>query len=479
MDVNVTCEGPGTPDEEVYVPGDVIANKYLLLRKVGEGAMGTVWLALNTALDLRVAIKLLHSRYAGTSVSTRLLREAQLTAKLRHPAVVRVFDYGQTFRREPYLVMELLHGEALRELLIRNGRVSAERAVQMLLPVASGIEAAHAHGIVHRDLKPENIMLTREDGGLPQPKVLDFGIAKIHWPEERTGITGHCVVGTPEYMSPEQALGLDEVDHRADVWSFCVMLYEMVSGETPFARDDLMKTLIAVGEAQAPSLVDKAGIDEALWSIVERGLRKAPCERWASMHELGQALARWLLSRDIRDDVSGVSLHAEWLLPENPGPALSERPAVPIALAHSDRGRALGRRRGAHAAGVGVLAVLIGALGFGTWRWDAANASTSSGLIAADPPPGAASAVPVVALARSAAVAQCSGEASGAATSPVHLRATRAPAAKRPAPKGSVQAAAAWAEAMPAPTAAPPKRPPTQPRYKPLFELPEEKNSDE
>jgi serine/threonine-protein kinase len=316
-----------TSGKERYQPGDVIATRYRLLRKVGEGAMAAVWAALNEGLKMRVAVKLLHPEHHGLLLAMRLQREAELTAKVSHPAVVRVFDYGHTILDDPYLVMELLRGETLRDVLGREDRLPPERAVQVLLPIVGGMDAAHAHGILHRDLKPENVFLSRDDAGRMQPKVIDFGIARMYWPEEHTDITGRCLLGTPDYMAPEQALGHEGLDQRVDVWAFCVMLYRVLAGEPPFRTGGLAVTLASIVNEPAPSLIEK-GIDAGLWYVVDRGLRKDPTERWATMKEVGGALARWLASRGLREDVTGASLWREWLPPED-----WARPGAPQAVA--------------------------------------------------------------------------------------------------------------------------------------------------
>ena len=292
-------------------PGDVVDGKYRLERLAGEGGMGAVWVATNIALDTPVAIKLIRGGASRAGAVERLLREARAAAKLRHPAIVRVFDFGLTDRGQPYIVMELLDGESLRDALAREGRMSAERSVQLMLPIAEALAAAHARGVIHRDLKPDNIFLAVDDAGKVQPKVVDFGVAKV----VRQGgpaASGVSVVGTPEYMAPEQALGMDSVDERADVWAFCVVLYELMVDAYLFSGPSADATLDAVLYQPARSLVEVAGIDSTLWALIERGLRKQREERWSCMRELGHALALWLLDRGVAEDVFGSSIRATW-----------------------------------------------------------------------------------------------------------------------------------------------------------------------
>jgi serine/threonine-protein kinase len=305
--------------EDGYRPGDVIAGKYRLDWETQEGGMCRVWMAVNAALDLPVAIKFLHRELRCPALVRSLQREARAMAALHHPAVVQIFDSGEMSPDDPYIVMERLEGEDLRQLLDRDGPLPTEDAVRLLLPIASGLCAAHAHGIVHRDLKPENILLAREDGGTIQPKLLDFGIAKFKTEGRPSAGSDIVATGTIGYMPPEQAFALEGLDHRADIWAFCCVLYEVISGEMPVPIEsfDEMRRALLEDKIEAPTA--SAGVDDTLWAILERGLRSDPNERWSSMHELGQALARWLVSRSILEDVRGCSVATEWL--DRPNPA--------------------------------------------------------------------------------------------------------------------------------------------------------------
>jgi eukaryotic-like serine/threonine-protein kinase len=296
-----------------YEVGQILGGKYELLGKAGEGATGTVWIALNTALQSRVAIKLVHPEMRLPVIVERVMREARAAARLTHSAIVRVFDLGETESGDPYIVMELLEGESLRAMLDRRVRLTPEQALAVLLPIASAMHLAHQQGIIHRDIKPDNIMLARIDGGRIQPKLVDFGIAKLSFGDPGGVTTGALVIGTPGYMSPEQAGGGEIVDHRTDIWSLCALLYEMVSGDTPFPSVNTLEALCAVIRDPVPSLLGDRVKDEALWAILERGLRKDPKERWESMRALGEALSDWLVERGVAEDVSGVPLRALWL----------------------------------------------------------------------------------------------------------------------------------------------------------------------
>jgi eukaryotic-like serine/threonine-protein kinase len=316
------------PSCAAYEATDLVANKYRLVRLLGEGGTGTVWLARNVNLDAQIALKLLKSGTRNPDYAEQLLNEARAAACLRHPGIVRVFDYGQTERNEPFIVMEVLTGESLLELLDRERLLSATRAVQLLLPIADALASAHAHGVVHRDLKPDNVFITRSDS-LIQPKVVDFGFAKRGLSDGNERGREQAVAGGLRYMAPEQVLGTCEVDHRADVWSFCAVLYECVAGRPPFDGVHYESLLFRIIDG-APTPITGAA-DAALSKIVTRGLSKQPERRWPNMRELGKALAAWLSRHGVTEDVSGNSLRAAWLgeppsLAIVPGRALEAAP---------------------------------------------------------------------------------------------------------------------------------------------------------
>src|SRR4051812_2265845 len=294
-----------------YTAGDYVDDKYLLEQQIGDGGMGVIWRARNVLLDTPVAIKLIGRQARQEGAPERLLIEAKAAACLMHPAVVKVFDFGITSHDDPYIAMELLYGESLRDLLDRERALSAETAVRTLLPILAGLCCAHARGIVHRDLKPENVFLARDDAGRIQPKVVDFGIAKMENASMRLTSAG-ALVGSPAYMSPEQARGDDDIDARTDVWAFTVVLYETIRDKPPWEAGSCPALLRAICDDPAPSILGVGGVDDALWAIIEKGLHKHRAERWQSTAELGRALARWLGDREVIDDVTGASLRSGW-----------------------------------------------------------------------------------------------------------------------------------------------------------------------
>jgi serine/threonine-protein kinase len=295
-----------------YAQGVVIAGKYVLVRPLGEGGMGSVWVALNQDLDTHVALKLIRADLDAPDADERLLTEARAAARLGHRAIVRVFDFGRTEQGDPFIVMELLDGENLGDVLAARRRLDPVKACQILLPIADALATAHDRGIVHRDLKPENVFLAREVRRT-QPKVVDFGIAKVQGAKSSRSITERgVVIGSPGYMSPEQARGLADVDHRSDVWALAVVLYECIAGRAAFEGDNYNSLLRAIIE-QPVRLPPEIG-DPALFAIIERALEKDPARRYSSMREFGAALARWLVQRGADKDVSGEPL-ANWLEP--------------------------------------------------------------------------------------------------------------------------------------------------------------------
>ncbi len=322
------------PSETTYLPGEVVADRYRLVRELGRGGMGVVWEARSLALEVNVALKLIRSSAGESEAASRMAREAHAAARLAHPSLVRVFDFGWSNRGHPFLVMELVNGETLAHLLSRETRVGPIRAVQMLLPVADGLRCAHEKGIVHRDIKPENLLISNDSFGRLQPKLLDFGIARLkQLPTEHRLTQAGVVMGSPAYMSPEQARGDEDVDVHSDVWSMCVMLYEMISGEMPFHNANYNALLQAILHKEPkPTHVLGAG-DAELWQIIAKGLAKTKAARWSSMTELGGALAFWLYQHGIKEDLCGNSVRALWLDTPNariagPTPLAPVTPAI-------------------------------------------------------------------------------------------------------------------------------------------------------
>jgi serine/threonine protein kinase len=312
---------PG-PRRGGYKPGDVIGGKYRLLQLMGEGGMGSVWVAENVDLAANVALKLIRADAAEPSANERFLSEARVAAQLRHAAITRVFDTGKTGKQEPFIVMELLEGETLGQRLARRGSVDPIELVQLMLPIIDALHSAHGQGVIHRDLKPDNIFVARTENGV-QPKLLDFGIAKLRGESafkfSQTKLTqAGTLIGSPDYMSPEQAKGELDLDARSDIWSLCVLSYECLVGRPPFQGDNYNALLWSIiHDEPIPITVFQAG-DSELWRILKAGFSKDREDRWDSAKQFGEALAAWLESHGITEDICARSLHASWLPAERP-----------------------------------------------------------------------------------------------------------------------------------------------------------------
>jgi eukaryotic-like serine/threonine-protein kinase len=297
-----------------YSDGSVVAQKYRLVRLLGEGGMGAVWVAQNLTLGVQVALKLIRAEIEGKvdGLSERLLTEARAAASIGHPAIIQVFDFGVTEHGEPYIAMELLKGESLAHVVKRRGRIAAGRAVRTLLPVIEGLCVANQHGIVHRDLKPDNIFLAQQANRV-QPKLLDFGIAKLSQSFSANLTSEGTVLGSPAYMSPEQARGENDVDFRTDMWALCVVLYEMITGLHPFTGANWHGLMWAIMEGKPKPLSDHQIEEPTLWAILQRGLSKDREQRFGSMFEFGQTLALWLIDQGVTRDICNSSLKTSWL----------------------------------------------------------------------------------------------------------------------------------------------------------------------
>lgn len=286
--------------------GDVLAGKYRVLAELGAGGMGCVYRAENTLTGKQVALKCLHPHLtAGADSSERLLREARAVSSLTHSNVVDVYDVvkdGETL----FLVMELLKGETLRAYLLRNPQPKISEFLALLLPAMSGVEAAHQCGVIHRDLKPENIFLA-QIGGVKQAviKVLDFGIAKLAVARGSTLTRTGAALGTPLYMSLEQLRGDKDIDQRADVYAFGVMLYEAVTGLMPYDAETLPELAIKVATTDAPAVKSlRSDVPTALARIIDWAVARDRKERLPNLQTLQQELEVFAHDRTFREQMT-------------------------------------------------------------------------------------------------------------------------------------------------------------------------------
>ncbi|MGE0546180.1 MAG: serine/threonine-protein kinase [Kofleriaceae bacterium] len=267
---------------------------YRIVRQIGAGGMGTVWLAEHVKLGRKAALKVLHPSFSHQpDVVTRFFNEARAATAIPDPGIVQVFDFGHSADGIPYIVMELLEGEALDRRLHRLGGLPIADSLRILRQVASTLGLAHQRGIVHRDIKPENIFLVRdpEVAGGERAKLLDFGIAKLLGEQTNNQTQTKTVIGTPLYMSPEQCRGTGNVDQRSDVYSMGCVLFRLVTGTPPYMGEGT-GDLIAMHlrEPPVPPSRRKPGIPAEIDQIVLRCLAKDPAQRFASGAQLAAAL---------------------------------------------------------------------------------------------------------------------------------------------------------------------------------------------
>jgi len=268
----------------------MIAGRYRLERRLGEGGMGAVWAATHTVTGRSVALKFVRGpAHARAEMRRRLLREARAASAVAHPNVVEVLDAFEHDEETPVMVMELLTGETLRERIDRKETLSMAETAALLLPVISAVGAAHARGVVHRDLKPDNIFLT--DTAV---RVLDFGIAKLAEPEPGMVTQTGSTVGTPCYMAPEQALGERDVDHRADIWALGVILYECLSGVRPIEGETVGQVVMHLVSTGITPLEHVAlGVPSDVAALVGRMLSRERTRRPGDLREVADTLARF------------------------------------------------------------------------------------------------------------------------------------------------------------------------------------------
>lgn len=287
--------------------GQTLDGKYQLVGRIGEGGMGTVYRARRTHIGDDVAVKVLLPRYVSDqSTLERFRREAQAAARLRHPGIVAIYDFGEARTENgldvpAYIVMELIEGVPLRQIIREEVRLAPTRVVNLMADVCAGVGAAHRRHIVHRDLKPDNIIVLPfdEDQGRETAKVVDFGIAKLRdLADGKTLTQTGAVMGTPYYMSPEQCRG-DQLDERSDVYSLGALLYEMLAGAPPFTAETLTGVVTKhLFEIPSP-LPANLNIAPALEAVVMRSLAKSPDSRQQDAGKLGQ---------ELRESLSGGTL---------------------------------------------------------------------------------------------------------------------------------------------------------------------------
>jgi serine/threonine protein kinase len=286
------------PSGPALSPGTLVAGRYRLDHRLGEGGMGEVWAATHSITRRCVAMKFLKGAASlRADMRQRFLREARVASLVHHPSVVEVLDVFELDGGVPVMVMDLLVGETLGAKLARDKVLSAAEVAALLLPAVEAVEGAHAMGIVHRDIKPDNIFLKRGEGGIITVKVLDFGIAKLTATEGDAAETGALtgtgsVVGTPWYMAPEQCYGEKDIDQRADIWAFGVILYECLAGVRPVegsSMGQLLKRLLH--EGIVPIEKHTPGLAPELAELMGRMLSHARENRPRDLAEVRRVLS--------------------------------------------------------------------------------------------------------------------------------------------------------------------------------------------
>ncbi len=302
--------------------GSVVNGKYRLVRILGDGGMGSVYEALHAVLGTRVAIKVLHPELARrTGLVERFLQEARVAAQIRSPHVVQVIDVDRTPDGHAYIVMELLEGEPLSSVVDRQRRLPVATACEYTMQILEALEAAHALGVVHRDLKPENVFVTFS-GGRPVLKLIDFGIAKARRldPRQKNLTVAGVVMGTAEYMAPEQARSADMVDPRADLYAVGVILYEMIAGARPVRGDtgqDARVIALKVERGEVIPLVQAAPeTPRDVAGLVHHAMAARPDMRFSTATEMRLALESAMTGK--RPATSAQSLQ-----PSSPGGTLA------------------------------------------------------------------------------------------------------------------------------------------------------------
>ena len=404
VSVGSIADAPPPPPRDSLVGRDV--GPYHVVELVGAGAAGVVYRATDSRLLRTVALKVLSEQLAPNERARgRMLREARAAARLRSRHVVQVIEHG-VWEGRPYIAMEILEGRTLRALLDERGRLSPAETARWIGQIAQGLEKAHAAGIVHRDLKPENVLLAQEDGG-EIAKILDFGVAKAleAWADVAATHAG-TLLGTPAYMSPEQANGARTLDHRSDLWSLGVIAFECLAGRRPFDRDQLgalcvqiLSEPLPVPTAIAPDV--PRGFD-AWWL---RAASRDPGERFQTALELSNALAEALAGDApvvsagtasvalVEQDTDGRDADRE--VEDTLVPA-SRESSVPELAARAPR-----TRTGPLAAGAFAVLALAGVWAVTSWRAGAvappgaaASAVAAPGGRESAPPASASSPVP-------------------------------------------------------------------------------------
>jgi len=284
--------------------GQTLASKYSVERLIKRGGMGAVYAGKHVLMDKTVAIKVLHPALAlDDDVVRRFSREAKAASRISHPHAVNVTDFGESENGVVFLVMEYLDGLTLKDIIKSEGPMRVDRVAEIVRQVAGALDAAHEQGVVHRDLKSDNIMLSQTNGG-DWAKVLDFGIAKIQESDARDAdiTAANLVIGTPQYMSPEQCSQSTAIDARSDIYSFGIIIYEMLAGQVPFTGESPTVIMMKQVQDPPPSILDaRPDLSPAISAVISKALAKQPEDRFQTAGELLAALSQAFASDEAQE----------------------------------------------------------------------------------------------------------------------------------------------------------------------------------
>jgi serine/threonine-protein kinase len=374
-----TPENPPVPVRE----GDVLDGKYRVERVLGAGGMGVVVAARHVQLEQRVALKfVLPSAMENAEVVERFSREARAAVRLKSEHVARVIDVGKLETGSPYIVMEYLEGHDLGDVIEQRGPLPPEDAITYLLQACEAIAEAHAIGIVHRDLKPRNLFLTSRVDGRPLVKVLDFGISKAPATGQELSLTKTtAVMGSPNYMSPEQLRSAKLVDGRTDIWALGIILYECLTGRVPFEAETVTQLCAMVLQDPPRPLEElRRDLPPGLSNVVSACLEKDPARRFQSIADLARALERFggPASQGLAQRIATVGGSSTLRSPQSPsaGDSSGQRVAVTggtsVAWGDTQLAPSTQKRPGLHAAAIAALALVgllvIGASALAFWK---------------------------------------------------------------------------------------------------------------
>lgn len=324
------------PQDELDPPpvpiGSLVSNRYRILDVIGAGGMAFVLSARDQENDRIVALKILRAELAQFDVAkARFLREAGAAARIKSEYVAEVFDVGQTDEGLAFIVMEYLEGQTLEELMYERGALPVQEAVDFVLEALEALAHAHALGVVHRDIKPSNLFIARSPDGSLRVKILDFGISKANpLVSARRQLTiKNALLGSPAYMSPEQARSSTDVDQRTDLWSLGVILYELLAAKPPFEGETPVRLIVSISSnPPLPLRRFRPDVSEELEAVVLRCLERDLDRRFASAAELAHALAPFASERtkDLPEQIAKVSLEAFEPVAPRPNAEQAETP---------------------------------------------------------------------------------------------------------------------------------------------------------